>query len=681
MMPRPQRSGAAITRRVCLTECKLLLRDRRAFLLAIVLPMLLFPLLFLGMDALKRGSQQSQQETQLVVLHDLDRLGPAAKTSVLVELSREALHLKLEESEPTELAQSPPWSLRTHGGAKDPEPWRADAERRLEQADALLVARDELRDDGAFESLHMGLRLVFDGSKTQSNEARRRVQGALETLRERLLLEGLESDLGQDPGAVLVLEPKDMASAESASGHKLGGMLPIILVLIVISSASFAALGAFAGEREGGTIETLLVQPVPAAAVARGKFLAVLLVACLAAVGNGLSFWVSLLLGIGAESEGMQLGASGLRMGLGLLHFLPTAVLLSALLTLVSARARSFREGQHYVLPIVLLASLLASVSTQDSVSSNWLFALVPIAGPTLALRDTLAGQLAAGPALLAFLASCAWSWWLLRRLANTLDAERLFKNPETSQEAALRQGSSRRALRLGFISVALVYIVGGRLQSAAVIPGLIATLWVLLPALALWCARGNAKASGQSLRASVGLVAVAPLHLLGALLLSPALVVLLGQLLSWQSRLLPMPQGISVPAELLELSPWVLVLLAAVSPGITEELLFRGAILGGLKRDLGVGKMVFWQALLFGAVHASIYRFLGTALLGALFTLVTLRARSLWPAMLLHACYNAIQLLDLPLSGWWHPGLALGLGALGALLLLATPPATRRGA
>ena len=678
MVPRPQRSGASIARSVCLTECKLLLRDRRAFLLAIVLPMLLFPLLFMGMDALKRGSQESQQQGQLVLAHDLDALGPAGKTSVLVALSREELHLKLREAEPTELAQSRPWSLRLNAGAPDPEPWLEDAEQRLESADALLVARDELRDDGEFESLHMGLRLVYDGSKTQSNEARRRVQGALEELRERLLLEGLENDLGQDPGAVLVLEPKDMASAESASGHKLGGMLPIILVLIVISSASFAALGAFAGEREGGTIETLLVQPVPAEAVARGKFLAVLLVACLAALGNGLSFWVSLLFGIGQEGAGMQLGASGLRVGLGLLHFLPTAVLLSALLTLISARARSFREGQHYVLPIVLLASLLASVSTQDSISSNWLFALVPISGPTLALRDALAGQLALGPAVLSFLASCVYSWWLLRRLASTLDAERLFKNPESSQEAALRQASSRRALRLGFVSVALVYIVGGRLQSAALIPGLLITLWVLLPALALWCARGNARTSGQSLRACLGLVAASPLHLLGALLLSPALVVLLGNLLRLQSRFLPIPQGLEVPAALLELSPWFLVFLAAVSPGITEELLFRGAILGGLKRDLSTGKIVLWQALLFGAVHASIYRFLGTALLGALFTLVTLRARSLWPAMLLHGAYNALQLLEIPLASWWSPGLALGSGVLGLLLLVKTPPARR---
>jgi len=672
------RQGLSVSALVGRNELRILLRDRKALLLAVVLPMLLFPLLFYGMDALKAGSQRSQQESQLKLGIDLGKLDAAAKLSITRELKNPKLHFEVSELAPTQLGGSSPWSARASGEEPDPQPWKAEAEALLKEQDLLVVAHAGLREDGEFESPYLALSLVFDGSRNPSNEARRRAEESLGALRSAGLLDHIDDILGRDPASSLALQPTDLASSENAAGHKLGGLLPIILVMILISSASFAALGAFAGERESETMETLLVQPVLADCVARGKFMAVLLVACAAALGNGLSFLGASALGLGAPegaANGPALWGLAGRVGLGMLLFLPTAVFLSALLTLVSARARSFREGQHYVLPIVLAASLLASISTQDSIPAHPLLALVPISGATLVLRDTLAGQWPVIPAILSFLSSGFWAWLLLRRLAETLDAERVFKGAETPAEAARRQASSRRALRYGYLSIAVIYIGGGRLQSAALIPGLLATLWILVPALALACARGNARSSGRSLPQSLGLVAVSPLHLLGGLLLAPGLVVLLRQFLAWQSNFLPFPPSLGVPEELLGLSGLQLVLLMAVSPAITEELLFRGAILGGLKRDLSPLKIVLWQGLLFGAVHASIYRFSVTALLGGVLALVTLRTRALWPVMLAHAAYNAINVLDLPASESWHPGLALGSSMLGLYLIFRTPP------
>ena len=97
----------------------------------------------------------------------------------------------------------------------------------------------------------------------------------------------------------------------------------------------------------------------------------------------------------------------------------------------------------------------------------------------------------------------------------------------------------------------------------------------------------------------------------------------------------------------------WTLALfLLAVSPGICEELFFRGAVLNALKRDLSTIKVVAYQALLFGLVHSSVYRFAPTALLGGLLALVTLRSRSIWPAILLHAAYNAASVIPTLLVG-----------------------------
>ena len=68
-----------------------------------------------------------------------------------------------------------------------------------------------------------------------------------------------------DPGRGLDAEALDVASSEAAGGAALGRLLPLLSVLVVLSGGAFAALSAFAGERESQTLETLLVQPVPPA--------------------------------------------------------------------------------------------------------------------------------------------------------------------------------------------------------------------------------------------------------------------------------------------------------------------------------------------------------------------------------------------------------------------------------
>ena len=155
---------------------------------------------------------------------------------------------------------------------------------------------------------------------------------------------------------------------------------------------------------------------------------------------------------------------------------------------------------------------------------------------------------------------------------------------------------------------------------------------------------------------------------------MGPGLAVCVTQLFEWQSRVLPLPSGASAPelfAAFEGLSPLALFLLMALSPGLMEELLFRGALLSGLRRDLPALKVVGWQALLFAAVHASLHRFLPTGVVGAVLAAITLRSGRLWPAVVLHTSYNATLVLDLIPETDWGPATALGAGALGALAFL----------
>ncbi len=618
------------------TEVRRLLRDTRALFTAVILPMLLYPVMFLGMDRLEEVSESSLDGRSVRVAYDLHALDEELATRVLERLEAADAELEL-----------------------------AALELGSEQEAAALV-------DDAFELFLEGRApdragdlpravLVFDRSSTLSNEAEERVGDVLRELQDEIRTERVVRAGLRDPAEVLAVERQDVAAAEDAAGRNLGRWLPFLAILMLISGGSFAALDAFAGERERGTLETLLVHPTPGLSIAIGKFLVVLATGTAALVGNLASFALTLELGLGKLAESAAGGAPPLaRMGLAVLAFLPTALLLTALLCLVSARARSFREGQNYVMPLALLAMGPAALSTVDRVELTSMLALVPIAGPAVLVRDVLSGAAQLGPALLCVLASAVYSVVALSRLAHTLDAERLLSDRPARADRGRRGEEARRALRYGLVAIGVVYIVGGRLQAWNPVWGLVLTLWVCVTAIAFVYARGRAGREDLTLASALGLRLPSWKLVAVAACAAPAVAFLNRFVFELQERVLPAPE-LALPEALTSLSPLALVLLVALSPGICEELLFRGALQNGLAKDLPPVRVVLWQALLFGAVHASIYRFVPTALVGALLALLTLRARSVVPAMVLHTSYNALLALEL-LEG---PGAGLVAGFL----------------
>lgn len=652
-------STAAVVRVVMRNELRNLLRDRRAFFTAIVLPALLYPVMFYGMDALGSAAEESLDDKEVEVAHELDELEPSLRDEVLAAC-REAPNVVLVEAE-DEL----PWEIGELSDEAARERW-GDVEH-----DLLIV--------GAAATAEHGPRVTLwgDDSETLSDAAADRVRAALNELNERFTHERIVVLTGADPAVPLRPEEVDVARAEDASGRALGRLLPFIAVLVLVSGGSFAALDAFAGERESGTLETLFVQPVPALPLATGKFLLVLATGCAALLGNATSFLVCLKLGLGqlpSAAGELALGANVGRIALGLFVFLPTAVFLTAVLCLISARARSFREGQHYVFPLVLLSMAPASLAMVDRVELNWLLALVPIGNAALAFRDTLSGNLALGPAALAFVVSAGLGALTVKRLAVVLDAERLLSTRGSEEERAARRMDANHALRWAFVAIALVYVLGGWMQAQDLVVGLTLTLGVLVPLLALGCGLGARKRAGTSLVAALRLGPPSVLHVAGALLLAPAMAALARAIFELQQKVLPVPTTLVI-SGIEDLGGPALFALLCLLPGVAEELFFRGAVLFGLARDLRPRRVVLWQALLFGAVHASLHRFVPTAVLGAVLAAIALRARCIWPAVVLHTAYNATVVFELnerwPLA-FAGPGPWV-VGAIGAGLLFAT--------
>ncbi len=216
------------------------------------------------------------------------------------------------------------------------------------------------------------------------------------TVAERLAARGLPADLV----VPFKLERANAAPPEKVGGNLLGGIVPYVIILLCFTGAMYPAIDLTAGEKERGTMETLLCSPVNRTALVLGKFLTVLsaslatmvctlvsLVACLVLGGRVLVAGSGGMAGAAAAPTLDPLGAVGV-----FVMVLPVAVLFAAVLLAVALFAKNHKEAQTYVSPMVVVIVLPAMVGMLPGVELNAKLALVPILNLTLACKELLSG-------------------------------------------------------------------------------------------------------------------------------------------------------------------------------------------------------------------------------------------------------------------------------------------------
>lgn len=172
------------------------------------------------------------------------------------------------------------------------------------------------------------------------------------------LLDGYESALANrfdvNPGG----GDYDLATEEDAAGTVFASMLPMLLMMFLFSGCMSVAPESIAGEKERGTIATLLVTPLKRGHLALGKICALSVIALLAGASSTIGTLASLpkLMSLGDE----------ISVPYGPVHYLAltvvilsTVLLIVAAISVVSAFARSVKEAQTYVTPLMIVSSLV----------------------------------------------------------------------------------------------------------------------------------------------------------------------------------------------------------------------------------------------------------------------------------------------------------------------------------
>jgi sodium transport system permease protein len=652
-------------------EMRMVLRDRRTIVTAVVLPLVVMPLMLFGSSWTQKKHERALETTvyryavtgsqsnavRALVAATRERLASETKTNDVAPFKFE------EETVTNAVAALNRGDIRFYmEGLTEEEAASEQQPDALPQGvsatNAVAGGAPAGQGDGGPQAGAPVVRFVFRADRDDSSTGMNRMREALRETRRRQRAALLRAHhFPVAPDAVAAVSQFNVASTGQVAGLMLGKVLSLFLLLFIFSGGAVVATDLIAGEKERGTLETLLTTGAERTEIVAAKHLVILAVALVITVIQSANLLVYVGLKLIPVRVDLAAAVPPAVALLLLVLYLPLAALASSLLLLVSGYAKSYKEAQLYFLPVFLLGLLPALAPLLPGLPLRSAIVFVPLANIAMAAKEILVGDFDWPMIALSWLVTAAAAVWTTRAGVRFLSTEKLITAAET--DAIDFAGGpalfGRQVLRWYAVLWAVLLIVNNYLTDADLRVQLVVNLvgiFFVASLLMIWRYRLDP-------RAALAWRAPRPVVLLAVLFAIP------GGLLTGIGLFRLANLVIPVPPELLEAfneqvvpgnMPFVeLLFFLALMPGVFEEIAFRGVLLHGLHRRLHPAAVVLVVGLVFGLFHVALFRFVPTAFLGILFASVTLLTGSIFPAMLWHAGSNALSVLaarrQIPLS------------------------------
>lgn len=602
-----------------------LLRDKRTVVTSVVIPLVLYPLIMIGFSSLmiRQETKLGRQDVEIVISDNIQSTVSRQVTDSLATMQ----YVNIIES--------------------------YEAPEKLIQED-IVHAYIEL--DGNISAAGYeiyNITITYNEAKEMSKLAYERLSERLIELEKILVGERL-SAIKIDTEILNAIEIKDnnVAPPEQMLGFIVGRILPYLLIVLTLSGGAVVASDLVAGEKERGTLETILVSAARRIELVIGKYLTIITISTITVFLNLFSMFFSfkhLISQSGVDTSGIQLPLSNF--ALILVAMIPLVTLLAAVLLSISTYARNIKEAQSYQMPIIFAGMMLAMISMLPGFELTVGFSLIPIVNFALLFKNIMMGSfntlhffLVIGSTLVLDILAISLSIYLFNKESV------LFR---TAEEKTLKfwgkeKGnvfSSQFVIIFFLAMLLLLFYLGGNWQIKDIMQGLVKTqlYLILLPTILVL------RISRSNIPRTLRLNKTDPLNFLLVILIAlPALFTAIGvgNLINYifpisESYLDSMQQLVSTQ----ERSFWTVILIIGLLPGICEEVMFRGYIINGFTRH-GFWKAVIISGILFGIFHLDPFRLLPTALLGIYLGYLTLKTNSILPAMLAHFINNSLAVL-----------------------------------
>jgi len=239
--------------------------------------------------------------------------------------------------------------------------------------------------------------LIFDGTDIGYKE---RIEARIQSynaMKSQQRMEDLKIDA--ESLNVLTLDETNVASDQEMFGKMIGGMLPYIFIIFSFIGCMYPAIDLFTGEKERGTVETLLTTPVARWKILTGKMLVVILSGILAAAFSlgGLYFAISDLSTGPKMAEISDVVSSFFSVKsllLMALLLLPLIIFFAGLMVPITVYAKSFKEAQSVLTPLNMAVLIPAMISTFPGIEYNISTAFIPVMNVVLATKEVIAGTI-----------------------------------------------------------------------------------------------------------------------------------------------------------------------------------------------------------------------------------------------------------------------------------------------
>lgn len=367
--------------KIFLKELKDTLRDRRTLMMMIVIPVLIFPII-LNITVGVSNSFEKEAATKNIKIGFIGN----AQSAVIQEFI----------------------NMPKNVGKFDLIPY--DNQKNLEKdlkIDSLqlgiVVPKNYLENERKMKAVNV--QVIFNATDVGISDRAEKYMAIVEKNAQKKRYKSLKLD--ETKLQPIVTEYKNIASSKEMIGKLAGGFLPYIFIAFGFIGCMYPAIDLFTGEKERGTIETLLTTPVSRIQILVGKMMVVVLSGLLAATSALVGLYIAIkVMNFEGNEQIMDIVQSILTPGFILMLFFllfPLTVFFAGVMIPIAVYAKSFKEAQSIITPLNIIMVLPAMVGFFPGIELNLITACVPVVNVVLATKELIAGTLDTGLLLLSF--------------------------------------------------------------------------------------------------------------------------------------------------------------------------------------------------------------------------------------------------------------------------------------
>lgn len=611
-----------------------ILRDTKTIIVMVMVPLVLYPLIFFGSILLSASilTQSTEKEYKAAVVSEYKNAYSETKKLLEDSLENKEYHFVVSEISKDE-----------------------DFENLLREAEYDIILEPG-SDEDIFDITIYCMNAKVDSS-TSSSMVKTVFEEYSDDLVEAKLKEALPEfdELTKNP---FEIKTENFATKEESTGMLIGYIMPFFMIVSVLMGSFTIAIDVSVGERERGTLETLLTLPINNLEMMLAKFLAVTTIGVCSVLLNALSFLImGLVVGSSLKMANSILGGFDVTTFIpSILVMLPLVILftmfVSAVCLCVDFTAKSVKEANNLTTPILLIFMLAAGISVIPYIKLDYKWALVPIINVTLLIKELFTLNFKADLIAIVFLTTLIYTVIAIFVMTKLFSSEdilfgegvrsfRLFEKRGNMKEGQI-PGAGDNIFLLALIVILTNYLgTGLALKNVLYGAAVGQVIMIVIPLLYAWYIKAD-------LRKLFSLNKPRVVEIIGTVIFLVAAKLLTNPLLYYLVKTFPSlaTQNQNLGGMVTNVPFPLALFIVGFLPAIAEEAVFRGFLFGSmnLKKRIPVWAAFIISGAAFGAYHMNLFQFIYATLFGIILAYMVYNSKSIFTSALFHLLNNSLS-------------------------------------